>query len=157
MRPGLTVALVALALSGCASEPGVGSRQDGSSFFNALTGGFSESSFASQPGPRTASAAPAPAGGGILSGPVGASLDERDRQRAYAAERQALETGEPGEPTGWRSETPGRFGTIVPGAYYQARGTRCRDFTHTIYIDGRPQAARSTACRNADGTWSPVG
>jgi surface antigen len=32
----------------------------------------------------------------------------------------------------------------------------CRQFTHTIYIDGRPQTARGTACRNPDGTWQPV-
>ena len=33
----------------------------------------------------------------------------------------------------------------------------CRSFTHTIYLDGRPQTVRSTACRNPDGTWSSVG
>jgi len=32
----------------------------------------------------------------------------------------------------------------------------CRQFTHTIYIDGKPQTARGTACRNPDGTWQPV-
>jgi surface antigen len=33
----------------------------------------------------------------------------------------------------------------------------CRSFTHTIYLDGRPETVRSTACRNPDGTWSSVG
>ena len=45
---------------------------------------------------------------------------------------------------------------VVPGVDYEIRGIRCRDYTHSIYIDGRPQTARTTACRNPDATWSPV-
>ena len=26
----------------------------------------------------------------------------------------------------------------------------------TVYVDGRPQAVRGTACRNPDGTWMAV-
>ena len=102
---------------------------------------------------------PASAGitGGVLGSAIGTALDERDRQRAYAAEMQALENGEPGEPVGWRGDGPKRYGTVVPGAPYQTRGTRCRDYSHTIYIDGKPQTARGTACRNPDGSWTPVG
>src|SRR5688572_28632056 len=105
---------------------------------------------------------PEPAGvpeitGGILGGAIGTTLDERDRQRAYAAEIQALEHGEPGIPVGWRGDGPKRYGTIVPGAPYQTRGAKCRDYSHSIYIDGRPQIARGTACRNPDGSWTPVG
>ena len=105
---------------------------------------------------------PEPAGvpeitGGILGGAIGTALDERDRQRAFAAEVQALEYGEPGLPVGWRGEGPKRYGTVVPGAPYQTRGAKCRDYSHSIYIDGRPQIARGTACRNPDGGWSPVG
>ena len=105
---------------------------------------------------------PEPAGvpeitGGILGGAMGTALDERDRQRAFAAEVQALEHGEPGIPVGWRGDGPKRYGTVVPGAPYQTRGAKCRDYSHSIYIDGRPQIARGTACRNADGSWSPVG
>ena len=81
---------------------------------------------------------------------------ERDRRRAAAAEKQALEYGQPGEPVGWRGGA-GRHGTIVPGVDYEIRGIRCRDYTHSIYIDRRPQTARTTACRNPDATWSPIG
>ena len=90
-----------------------------------------------------------------LGNGIGTGLDERDHQRAFAAELQALEHGEPGEPVGWRGA--GRYGTVVPGANYERSGMRCRDYSHTIYIDGRPQTARATACRNPDGTWAPVG
>jgi surface antigen len=115
----------------------------------------SEISLGSKPEPAAA-AAPGGISGGILGGAIGGNLDERDRQRAYAAEVQALESGEPGIPVGWRGDGPKRYGTVVPGAPYQARGTRCRDYSHSIYIDGKPQIARGTACRNPDGSWSPV-
>jgi surface antigen len=91
---------------------------------------------------------------GVLGNGFGAVLDERDHQRAFAAEVQALEQGEPGEPVGWRGAA-GRSGTVVPGAPYETRGTRCRDYSHTIFMDGKPQTARATACRNPDGSWTP--
>jgi surface antigen len=95
------------------------------------------------------------ANAGVLGNGIGTGLDDRDRQRAYDAELRALEQGEPGEPVGWRGAA-GRYGTVVPGASYETRGARCRDYSHTIYSDGKPQAARATACRNPDGTWAPV-
>lgn len=142
----IVVALAALCLAACAADPNGGLRQD-----SAPTG-----SVAIAPG-NTTSTVPTVASGGVLSGAIGTTLDEQDRQRAYAAEVQALEHGEPGLPTGWRGDKASRHGTVVPGAAYDARGTRCRDYTHTIYIDNKPQTARATACRNPDGSWSPVG
>jgi surface antigen len=91
---------------------------------------------------------------GVLGNGFGSVLDERDHQRAFAAEVQALEQGEPGEPVGWRGAA-GRSGTVVPGAPYETRGTRCRDYSHTIFMDGKPQTARASACRNPDGSWTP--
>jgi surface antigen len=127
--------LTALLLAACAGDSGP--QQTGSVAYSAT------------PSNKVAAA-------GVLGNGLGANLDEPDRQRAFAAEMQALEQGEPGEPVGWRG-TSGRYGTVVPGAHYDTRGVRCRDYSHTIYVDGRPQTARATACRNPDGTWSPVG
>jgi surface antigen len=147
LKPAIA-ALSALALAGCANGAGFGPHRE----TGVLDTSFGAPTTTASTGRPTAGA---PAGG-VLGGPIGASLDERDRQRAYAAEMQALEHGEPGEPTGWRGDA-GRYGTIVPGAPYERGGTRCRDYSHSVYIDGRPQIARLTACRNPDGSWSPVG
>ena len=143
---GAIVALSALALAGCANDGSFGPHRDT---------GMLDTNFTN--GPVTTASAGRPATTAPGANPLGAGLDERDRQRAYAAEMQALEHGEPGEPTGWRGDRPGRYGTIVPGAPYERNGTRCRDYSHTIYIDGKPQIARMSACRNPDGSWSPVG
>jgi len=131
-------ALLALTLASCVSDSGP--QQTGTIAYSAT----------SNPASTVASA-------GVLGNGLGANLDERERQRAYAAELQALEQGEPGEPVGWKGTAAGRHGTVVPGAYYETRGVRCRDYSHTIYVAGRPETARATACRSPDGTWTPVG
>lgn len=136
------IAVAALSLSACAAN---------------TNGGLTEAPSTASALVSPATAAPGPVGsGGVLSGGLGSTLSERDHQRAYAAEIDALEHGEPGLPTGWRGEA-GRHGTVVPGAAYDAHGARCRDYTHTIFIDGRPQTARATACRTPEGRWAPLG
>ena len=114
-RP-IAVVLTALALASCAGGDVVAPQPTN------VTGSVSR---------------PSVAAAGMLGKGIGADLDERDRQRAFSAEMQALDLAEPGEPVGWRGSA-GRYGTVVPGAFYETRGTRCRDYSHTIYIDGRP-------------------
>ncbi|MGV1015609.1 MAG: RT0821/Lpp0805 family surface protein, partial [Methyloceanibacter sp.] len=94
--------------------------------------------------------------GGIIGNEIGASLDERDRQLAAAAEYQALEYGQSGAPTPWDNPQSQRRGQIVPGKPYQQGSQFCRPYTHTIYISGQPQTSRGTACRQADGTWQTI-
>ena len=141
-------ALIAVALAGCAEDPSSPKHSAG-----AVAGANNGSAFSTLLGSRgTGSRA-----GGVADGAIGASLDEQDRQRAYAAEMQALESGSPGAPVGWRSEHTPYHGTVVPGPYYYSGGMRCRSYTHTVFIGDRPQAVRNTACRNSDGSWTGVG
>ncbi len=94
--------------------------------------------------------------GGIIGSEVGRSLDQRDRQLAQEAEFDALERGQSGAARQWRNPDNGRYGEIVPSKPYKRGSNDCRDYTHTVYIDGRPQQMRGTACRNPDGTWENV-
>lgn len=94
--------------------------------------------------------------GGFLGNRIGAALDDDDKRRAYAAQMQALEAGPSGAPVAWRNPDSRRYGNVVPGPVYQVDGAPCRQYTHTVYIDGRPQTERGTACRNSDGTWSVI-
>jgi surface antigen len=95
--------------------------------------------------------------GGIIGNQIGRALDEEDRRIAAAAEYQALEYGQPGQPTPWDNPQTQHRGQIVPGKPYQQGSQHCRSYTHTIYIGGEPQTARGTACRQPDGTWQTVG
>jgi surface antigen len=150
-------ALLAASVAGCAADP-YAPKQNTGAVAGAVAGGALGAILGGRgAGSRIAGAAIGAAGGALLGGAIGASMDEEDRQRAYAAEMEALEYGQPGAPVGWRSQRTAYYGTIVPGPYMTRGGLRCRDYSHTIYINGRPEIARGTACRNPDGTWSPVG
>ena len=163
-------AVVGLALGGCVASPdasgpgpgpgpvsGPGPREGAGTVVGAGTGALLGSQFGGNTGSRLAAGVAGAAVGGLIGNRIGASLDDEDKQRAYAAQMDALERGQPGAPVSWRNPDSGRYGTIVPGAAYQQADRKCRAFTHTIYIDGQPQTARGTACRNPDGTWTAVG
>jgi surface antigen len=152
------LALAGVTLTACAGDPNMGPRQQSGAGLGALTGAIVGASVAGGgAGSRIAGAVIGAAAGGILGGAIGASLDQQEREQAYAAEMQALEYGQPGAPTGWRGRRAGYYGSVVPGPYYMAEGRRCREYTHTIYVGGRPESARGVACRNPDGSWTPVG
>ena len=143
-----TAALIAAGLASCAEDPSTPKQDAG-----AAAGAAGGSAYSALLGSRViGTRAP-----GVAGSAIGASLDEQDRQRASAAEIQALETGAAGAPVGWRSEHTPYHGTIVPGPYFYSGGMRCRSFTHTVYLGDRPQAVRATACRNSDGSWTAVG
>lgn len=158
----ITAAVVAcaaaLTLAGCAGDPvtGTGPRENTGTLLGAVAGAAIGSQFGGNTGARVAAGVAGAAIGGLLGNRIGAALDDEDRRLAYEAQMEALETGRSGAPRSWRNPDSGRYGTIVPGAAYDRGGMQCRPFTHTIYIDGQPQAARGTACRNPDGTWTPV-
>jgi surface antigen len=155
------ITLVGLSLAACAGSPdgyGPGPRENTGTLLGAGSGALLGAAVAGGgTGNRLAGAAIGGVLGGLIGNRIGASLDEQDRQRAYAAQMQALEAGPSGAPVSWRNPDSGRYGTVVPGPAYQEAGRNCRSFTHTIYIDGQPQTARGTACRNPDGTWTPIG
>jgi len=145
-----TLSVVALVLAGCAGEPGP--KTGAGIATGAVAGSLIGAATGRSPGSMVAGAVI----GSIVGGTIGNALDERDRRRAYMAEMEALEYGGPGAPVSWRGER-GAYGTIVAGPpYAQGNFERCREYTHTIHIQGRPQSARGVACRNPDGTWSPI-
>ena len=84
--------------------------------------------------------------GGVLGGPIGASLTESDRQAAWKAQIAALDSG---QRRPWRG-LRGVFGFIEPGA---ETGNGCRAYTQTIYIAGRPNRGQGVACKQPDGAW----
>lgn len=142
-------AAIVLALAGCAtSGPQERFNTVVGAGFGAVVGGLATG--------NTGGAVVGALAGGMVGNVIGADLDARDRQIAMEAEYRALEHGRTGSPVQWRGQG-GRYGDVVPGAQYRVNDYSCRDYTHTIYIDGRPQVARGTACREGEGVWRPVG
>jgi len=138
-----------LGLAGCM---GNGPNQDAGALTGAVAGGIVGSALGN--GNIGAVAAGAVVGG-LIGNEIGAGLDAQDRRMAMAAETRALEYGRPGTPVQWRGRRG--YGDVVVGSYYRVNDYNCRDYTHTIYIDGRPEVARGTACKQPDGSWRPVG
>ena len=154
----MAVALLGAAVAGCAGNPetGTGPKENTGTLVGALTGAAIGSQIGGAPAERVTAAVAGAAIGGLIGNRIGAGLDDEDKQRAYAAQIQALEEGPSGAPVAWRNPDSGRYGSIVPGPAYDTRGAKCRQYTHTIYIDGKPQSARGAACRNPDGSWTPT-
>ena len=155
------IAVLGLSIAACAGSPdgsGPGPRENSGTLIGAGSGALLGAAVAGGgTGNRLAGAAVGGLLGGLIGNRIGASMDDEDKRRAYEAQMNALERGQSGAPVTWRNPDSGRYGTIVPGPAYQQMDRSCRSFTHTIYLDGRPETVRSTACRNPDGTWSSVG
>jgi surface antigen len=149
------LALAGLSVAACSSE--TGPKEVGGTAMGAVAGGLIGNAIGGSAGNRAAGTVLGAVLGGFLGNRIGAALDDEDRRRAYAAQMQALETGPSGAPVAWRNPDSGRYGNVVPGPAYEANGVPCREYTHTVYIDGKPRTERGTACRNSDGTWTIVG
>ena len=155
----IAVILLGLAVMGCAGDPvtGTGPKENTGTLVGTVAGGLIGSQIGGGAGERIAAGVAGAAIGGIVGNRIGAAMDDEDKRRAYAAQIQALESGSSGAPVAWRNPASGRYGSVVPGPAYEQGALKCRQYTHTIYVDGQPQAARGSACRNPDGSWTPVG
>lgn len=94
--------------------------------------------------------------GGLVGATIGKKLDTADRRSALEAEYRALEYTQGGQTVAWKGADAGTSGQVVPGQPYRVGSQDCRQYTHTILAGGGSESARGTACRNADGSWTPL-
>jgi surface antigen len=151
MRKIATAAALALPLcvTACASH------EDTGTVVGAVTGGIIGNQFGKGSGKVAATMAGVLVGG-LIGNSIGRDLDEEERRRAIEAEYRALEYGPDGEPTRWDGRRRGYYGYTTPGRRYTYDDMPCREYTSTIYVDGRPETMRGRACRRPDGTWKQV-
>ncbi len=91
--------------------------------------------------------------GGIV-GRSGLQMGRGDFNKALEAEYQALETAPGGQAVTWGSGDT--RGEVIANAPYQVGNQNCRQYAHNLTIDGKQAKVRGAACRNADGTWTPL-
>ncbi len=149
-RLAVFVVAASVAVAGCSRDGPT--RADTGLGIGALAGGLLGSTVG-RGGGRVAATIVGAVIGGIVGSEIGRALDDHDRRLAQQAEYDALERGGSGRARVWRSERSGHYGEVVPSRPYRRSGYDCRDYTHTVYIGGRPEVMRGTACRNPDGTW----
>ena len=103
---------------------------------------------------RGGSINPTAAGAGIgalVGAEAGSSLNEEDRQRAYIAAQTSFQSG---QTTRWSNQATGHYGTVDPTPTYTSRtGQTCRNFSHTMWVDGRDENVKGESCRQTDGSW----
>lgn len=94
--------------------------------------------------------------GGLVGGQIGQSLDAKDKRSALEAEYRALEYTPSGQPVTWRNTRANRYGEVIAAQPYRVGSQDCRQYNHTVFVNGQAQSARGTACRNGDGSWTPL-
>ena len=149
------VLILPLAIGACGGPDGPNKADTGLAV-GAIAGGILGNQVG-RGGGRIAATAIGAVIGGIVGSEIGRSLDRQDQMLAQQAEINALERGRSGERVPWRNPENGRYGEVVAGAPFKRGPDDCREYTHRIFIDGRPQAMKGVACRNPDGTWRNVG
>ena len=156
MRFTRILATVALPLMLVGCGPDGPNRSDSGLAVGAVAGGILGSTVGKGRG-RVAATVIGAVIGGIVGSEIGRNLDARSRRLAQRAEYDAFEQGRSNTVTRWRNPDNGRYGEVVPSKPYRRANRDCRDYTHTVFIDGRRETMRGTACRNNDGTWRNVG
>jgi surface antigen len=148
----LILAVPAMLLAGCSVDSGP--KETSGAVIGGVAGGLLGSTVG-HGNSRVAATMLGAALGAVVGGSVGRSLDEADREYAYRAANQALLDG---EEEAWENPQSGHRGRFVPRkSYYNAQRALCRDFEHTIWIEGEPEVVEGTACQLADGSWRVVG
>ncbi len=97
--------LFAASLSACAATPetGQGAKENTGTAVGAIAGALVGSQFGGNTASRLAAGVAGAAVGGLIGNRIGASMDDEDKQRAYAAQMQALESGQSGAAVTWKN------------------------------------------------------
>jgi surface antigen len=88
----------------------------------------------------------------LLGGAIGNAMDQLD-ERCVG---QVLEHAGSEQTVAWRNPDSGASYQVTPTRTWEEEGRYCREYTTTVRIDGRPQQAYGTACRQPDGSWERV-
>lgn len=123
-----------------------------------ITGSGGGSSIASTPaatGPAAPETIISAMDGGLIGGSIGSRLNQADRRMALQAEYRALEYTPGGKAVEWQGSGVG--GAVTAAQPYRVGSQDCRQYMHVVSSGGgQRQTARGTACRNPDGSWTPL-
>jgi len=95
--------------------------------------------------------------GGLVSKIPDVKISAADRSRALEAEYKVLENTPSGQAVAWEG-SGGMKGEVIAAVPYQVGSQNCRQYSHSIALKpgAEPKLARGAACRNANGSWTPL-
>jgi len=85
-----------------------------------------------------------------------ATLPNADQRRALEAEYRALEYGRIGQTIRWQNNNNTNWGEVTAHHPYRVGSQNCRQYSHNFTLGTVRQTASGSACRNEDGSWSPL-
>ncbi|CAO3420710.1 RT0821/Lpp0805 family surface protein [Azospirillum doebereinerae] len=143
---------LALSVGACQTSTMSGSETVGT-LGGAVAGGLLGSRFGGGAG-KLATTAVGTLLGAYAGRELGRRFGDADQARASDAEERAVANN---QTITWNNPQSGNGGAIEPIRTYQdSSGQTCRDYTHTVTIEGKKEVARGTACRQGDGNWKLV-
>lgn len=134
---------------------GIGGTGIGGTEVGAVAGGVAGGIIGNQIGSGTGNTVATIAGvliGAAVGGYLGSYWDQQDRQNVS----YSMQNNYDGQTTQWQNRNTGNYYEVTPTQTYQYQNRYCREFTQTVYIDGRPERAVGTACQRSDGQWEIV-
>ena len=147
---------LSLAAAGCTqSTYDYGAGETVGTLGGAALGGWLGSQIGSGDGQLAATAVGVLAGA-FVGNQIGKGLDDIDRLRAGQAQARA-QSAPLGEEILWDNPKSGHSGSVVAtrdGA--STSGRYCREFQHTVFIDGTAERGYGTACQEPDGSWEII-
>ncbi len=124
-----------------------------------VAGGVAGAALGSQFGSGTGQLVAVGAGallGALLGSEIGSYMDQQDQQMHSQAIQQAY-AAPTGQTVSWQNPDNGNYGYVTPQpATTSVAGRYCRDYVQTVFVDGRQETLKGTACQNPNGTWSAV-
>jgi surface antigen len=136
-------AVVTVGLSGCQmSKQNVGAGVGG------VAGGVLGSNIGGGKG-RTAAIIGGTILGAMVGGHIGSEMDELDRRRTY----ETFENTPTGRSNSWNNPDTGAQYSVTPTRTYESQSGPCREYDMDVYIDGKRDVVKGTACRNSRGEW----
>lgn len=147
-----TLAVAGVVLAGCADYNNMGNKQMIGGGTGAVLGGLAGSQFGKGSGQLVGVGVGALLGT-LVGSSIGKSLDKADLAYAQQAQQRAY-SAPLGQTINWNNPQSGNYGNITPLRDGRSTGGGyCREYSQTIYVDGRSETGRGTACQNPDGTW----
>lgn len=147
LKKTICLALLASVLTGC--SPGAGPKQTAGQLLGAASGALIGSQFGKGTG-QLVGVAIGTLAGTTLGGMIGQKLDEQDRALAQSTMVATLERAPDNQVKTWKNPNNNHSGNfrVTRTQEMPANHQVCRDYVHTVIIDGRQEQVHGRACRD---------
>lgn len=153
MKKVITLAILGIFVTACSTTDGP--NQVGGKILGGVAGALLGSQFGKGDGRLVAVGVGALLGSHI-GGKIGHKMDERDKMLADQAAKRALEHTPDHRAVTWKNPNNNHRGRFTAINTEESRDVVCRDYVHTVLIDGQEEKIHGRACRDVrdpQGKW----